>query len=441
MCRQSLALCLTLLLMSTGAYAQDQSRELAELRQLLAEMKNEYENRITALESRLEQAEKATTRARRHADEAKEIAEDAAINASSGASAPNVYNPAIGAVLVARYAKIGSAWEDIPGFMPGGELGPGSSGVSLGESEVNLNSNVDSRFYANFTVALEDEGGETGVSLEEAWIQTIGLSHGLTLKGGRYFSGIGYLNGFHPHADDFADRPLPYQAFFGGQYSADGIQLSWVAPTALLLEFGAELNWGSNYPSTGAEGTSPDAWALFTKVGGDVGTSNSWQAGLSYLSANVVDRVAGADSFTGDSDVSGVDFVWKWAPAGNSTVRNFKLQGEYFRRNEKGMVSGIPYDGDQYGWYLQAVWQFMQNWRFGYRHDVANADNGPLLAGTALADPGRSASRDSIMIDWSPSEFSRLRLQMIDDRVLDRSDNQYLLQYLMSLGAHGAHQF
>jgi hypothetical protein len=45
------------------------------------------------------------------------------------------------------------------------------------------------------------------------------------------------------------------------------------------------------------------------------------------------------------------------------------------------------------------------------------------------------------MIDWSPSEFSRLRLQFIDDRVRSESDRQYILQYLMSIGAHGAHEF
>ena len=45
------------------------------------------------------------------------------------------------------------------------------------------------------------------------------------------------------------------------------------------------------------------------------------------------------------------------------------------------------------------------------------------------------------MIEWSPSEYSRLRMQFIDDRVLDESDSQLLLQYIMSVGAHGAHEF
>jgi hypothetical protein len=267
------------------------------------------------------------------------------------------------------------------------------------------------------------------------------------LRSGRYFSGIAYLNSFHRHADDFADRPLPYQAFLGGQYSPDGAQIRWIAPSALLIELGGELNWGSNFPSSGRGMSSADAWTVFAKVGGDVGISHSWQAGISYLSANVVDRggdevgAPPSEVFTGDSNLTGIDLVWKWAPDGNSTVQNLKLQGEYFSRDESGTFASLPYDGDQDGWYLQGVWQFRQGWRVGYRHDEVDADNGALFAGTILEEPRRSSSRDSLMIDWSPSEFSRFRLQFTDDRVLPISDSQFLLQYLMSLGAHGAHQF
>ena len=45
------------------------------------------------------------------------------------------------------------------------------------------------------------------------------------------------------------------------------------------------------------------------------------------------------------------------------------------------------------------------------------------------------------MFDWSPSEFSRLRMQYTNDKVLRESDKQWFLQYIMSIGAHGVHQF
>ena len=441
------------LLLSSGlcaptVCADDLASDIAELRQLLAEVRQNYESRISDLEIRLTRAEQLAAGARRDATEAFEIAEQTAIDQSSGTSAANTFNPSIGAVLSGRYATIDQGWDEIPGFLAGGEIGTGESGFALGEAEMNLKANVDDRYFGNLTFAIHDADGEVDVELEEAWLQTTGLPAGITLTGGRFFSAAGYLNSFHRHADDFVDRPLPYQAFFGGQYFVDGIQARWIAPTSLLFEMGSELNWGAGFPSSSNAESSPGAYTLFTKLGGDVGVSNSWQLGLSWISADVVERggphhdaAADLQTFTGDSDLAAVDFVWKWAPNGNSAQRNVKLQGEYFSRSEFGVFDGLAYDGDQTGWYLQGIWQFRPTWRIGLRHDVVDADNGPLLDGTDLEDPGRSSSRHSLMLDWSTSEFSRLRLQYTNDRVLAESDQQWFLQYIMSVGAHGAHAF
>lgn len=426
----------------SGAVASD-SEDIESLRHMLEALRTEYETRIAALEARVVEAERAARKAEKEAGEAFEAAEDAAVTAGSGQVAANAFNPAVGAVLVGRYAELDGGWEAIPGFATDGELGPGDSGFSLGESEVNFKAAIDANFFGNLTLGLEDEAGGTEVSVEEAWIQTLGLPLGFAATAGRYFSGVGYLNKFHRHADDFADRPLPYQAFFGGQYIQDGAQVRWVAPTPLFLELGAEFNWGDRFPATGS-GASPDAWDVFAHLGGDVGTGHSWQLGMSYISMDVADRQGSAtegDTFSGDSDLLGVDFVWKWAPEGNPTVRNVKLQGEYFHREEDGEFADVLYDGDQEGWYLQGVWQFMPRWRVGYRHDEMDSDNGPGFEGTALEDPDDAPRRDSLMVDWSASEYSRVRLQYVYDRVEPDSDHQLFLQYIVSLGAHGAHEF
>ena len=203
------------------------------------------------------------------------------------------------------------------------------------------------------------------------------------------------------------------------------------------------MNWSERFPATGG-GASPDAWDVFAHVGGDIGGSHSWQLGVSYIDMDINDRSGGedeVDTFSGDSKLFGVDFVYKWAPDGNPAVRNFKLQGEYFYREEDGTYADQNYNGDQDGWYLQGVWQFMPKWRVGYRHDQVDSDNGDLFMGTALADPGHTPRRDSLMVDWSGSEFSRVRLQYTYDQVNKDDDNQLVLQYIMSLGAHGAHEF
>jgi hypothetical protein len=83
----------------------------------------------------------------------------------------------------------------IPGFMLGAETGPGTRGLSLGESELIVSANVDDLFYGQFTAALTPENE---MEVEEAYVQTLGLPHGLSLRAGRFFSAIGYLNSQHP---------------------------------------------------------------------------------------------------------------------------------------------------------------------------------------------------------------------------------------------------
>ncbi|MDH4316624.1 MAG: carbohydrate porin, partial [Gammaproteobacteria bacterium] len=162
-----------------SAQTQDLDVEIAQLRASLADAKSDYEARIAALEQRLQRAEQLAGSASRDADQAIDIAEQAAIDATSSSSAANTYNPALGAVLVGRFGDVERSWDSIPGFISGGEIGPGGSGFSLGESEINLNANIDPRFFGNLTLAVEDDAGETEIGLEEAWIQTTTLPHGI----------------------------------------------------------------------------------------------------------------------------------------------------------------------------------------------------------------------------------------------------------------------
>ena len=129
------------------------------------------------------------------------------------------------------------------------------------------------------------------------------------------------------------------------------------------------------------------------------------------------------------------------------------MQGEYFRRTESGELSydvnnaSLGSATDRYralqtGWYLQGVYQFEPRWRVGLRWD--RLDSGTARIG--LIDNAVLAAykprRGSLMFDYSPSEFSRLRLQFARDQTRPGvSDNQIFLQYIMSLGAHGAHAF
>lgn len=370
-------------------------------------------------------------------------AHDAYAETATLTNLSNAFNPAMSLILDGTYAGLSRDPEGyaIAGFALGEESGPGEKGFSLGESELAISANIDDRFFGNANIALTPEGE---VEVEQAYFQTLSLGTGLTLRAGRFFSGIGYLNEHHAHAWDFADQPLVYRAMLGDQLRDDGVQARWVAPTELFVELGAEIFRGDSFPAGGAAISGAGTRSVFAHVGGDVGASHSWRAGVSYLMANAEERESeeGANVFTGDSDLAVIDFVWKWAPQGNSRNTHLKVQAELFLRNEDGVFNGVEYSGDQRGAYAQLVYQFMPAWRVGVRYDRLMADAVPAtLAGTVLDDQGHDPTRTSLMVDYSHSEFSRLRLQYNRDESRPVVDDQWFVQYVMSIGAHGAHLF
>ena len=383
----------------------------------------------------------------------------AAALATAGISAPvaaagagqssNAFNPDVGLVLsgtVGQFSQAPAGYA-VSGFPLGGESDPGTQGFAIGESELNISANIDPDWYGILTYSMAGDGT---AGVENAYVQTSSLGDGLTLRAGRFFSGIGYLNEQHAHVWDFVDTALPYRALLGTQYGDDGIQLRWLAPTDLFTEIGVEAMRGDAFPAGGAS-NGRGTWTGFVHIGDDVGDSHSWRAGLSYLSAKSEGRETGdpanADLFTGTSKLLIADFVWKWAPHGNPYRHNFKLQAEYLQSKNDGDFtpaagSATPYSATPSGWYVQGVYQFMPRWRVALRHDQLSADNpGVAFSGTVLDDQGHNPKRNSVMIDYSNSEFSRLRLQYNRDQSQPQTDNQWFLQYIMSLGAHGAHIF
>lgn len=444
----------------SSAYSAPGDEELNRLRdevRQLKQAKEAFEARIGQLEQRLS------------ATENKAAQPIAAVPASRTAATASA-NPAVSLILSGTYAdlKRDPAGYQIGGFIPGGgEVGPGKRGFSLAESELVLSANIDPYFYGKFTAALT---GENEVEVEEAYVESLALTNGVSARAGRFFSGVGYLNGQHAHVWDFVDAPLAYQAFLGGQLKEDGLALRWLAPTELYVELGAEALRGAEFPGSERNRNGFGTQTLFAHVGGDVGTSHSWRAGLSLLNARPQNREYDdldslgrgvKNGFSGRSRTVVADAVWKWAPQGNATKTSFKLQGEYFRRREHGTLeydrentaagtASDSYAARQSGFYLQGVYQFMPRWRAGLRYDQLNSgssaiglvNSGLLSAADFPLLAGHKPKRTSFMVDYSPSEFSRLRLQFARDEArVGEADSQIFLQYIMSLGAHGAHQF
>lgn len=381
-------------------------------------------------------------------------------HAQSDNSFGNGFNPKISLILQGSYADLESEAEaEIPGFLLGPETEFRNDGFSLGETELSFEATVDDLFRGWATIALEDEGGETETVVEEAYLETLSLPQGLGIKFGRFFSDIGYLNRHHSHTWEFADAPLVYRAMLANKLRDDGIQLRWVAPTDFYLELGGEALRGIGFPATGESQDGVNTWTFFARTGGDIGSGGSWRLGYSRIESDAEDREVEEEdtpihSFTGDSQLNIIDVVYKWAPNRNPRERNFVLHFEYFDREESGEVTDLqtadssPYSGAQTGFYLEGVYQFMPRWRAGLRYGQLEADNQVTnpVADTLLEELARDSGqpeRISAMMDYSHSEFSRFRLQFNKDesRVNGEADNQLILQYIHSIGAHPAHSY
>jgi hypothetical protein len=372
------------------------------------------------------------------------------------------FNPAFSLILAGTYGNLqrdpaipatGFAMDQNPGH---------EQGFNLGESEMGVSANIDPEYRGVATFSLAPAGG---ISVENAFVQTTSLGSGLNVKFGRFFSGLGYLNEQHAHAWDFADQPLAYAVLWNNQLGEDGVQLKWLAPTEMFLEIGGETGKGRSFPGTDTAKNGSGVNILFAHIGDDIGIEHSWRAGISWHQTRRVKATSTAvpdllntaggvsDSFSGDSHTAGLDLVWKYAPNGNIRERYLKFQGEYFQRKESG---DLTYDTagrnitDTYavtrnGWYVQSVYQFMPRWRTGLRYDRLDpgvAQVGALNAANVIANYTFNPTRTTLMLDYSPSEFSRFRFQLAQDNSRQNlTDNQFFVQYIMSMGAHGAHSY
>jgi hypothetical protein len=405
----------------------------------------------------------------------------------------SAYNPAISVIPDGVYYNdsrdggVGEIMEGADGFGAGhthaeegghahAHGGTPERGFSLREAEVAFSGAVDPYFdvWAIFAVA------EGELEVEEAYFQTRKLLPGLQLRGGKFFSGFGYINKQHPHQWDFVDQALPYTMLLGSSIGEAGLQLTWLPNLPFYAQLGLEALQGENEQVAFQLGREESPFfdekagpRLFTgwlKVSPNLGYSHAVQLGLSYAySREHQELVAHAheheaeggedeseeghvdEAFQGDAQVLGLDFVWRYDSPRQYGHRDFSLQAEYLRRVKDLSLVGVgeePTEGEarratQDGFYAQAVYGFAPRLTLGLRYDVAGLTNRLETAeGTEAFDSSRRWSAD---LTFNPTEFSRLRVQYTRGDFAAggarETYDQVYVQFQMSLGVHGAHRF
>ncbi len=422
----------------------DINKEVLDLKNEFKQIKEIYENKIQELEAKIEKLEHEKDGHEEHASKSKE-----SHDSHEGHSEESSFN--IEAVLNGKYTSFTRSGEVAPkGFGTAHEGERGREGLQIGESELIMNSDIGENFSGSLTAAIVREDGADKIELEEAYVESLegGLLENTFFKFGRAFWNVGTLNPQHAHADDFADRPLPYRVFLNKAYNDDGLEVSYLLGSS---EIGFGIFRGEDFPfgnTAASEGDGSDAWSVFYKSTFNLSNSEELAFNLYHLSGksrspNARSSNEDTVTFSGDSDLSIINLDYENSYNSNN---KFKISAEYFYRNQDGTFAdseestgNVAFDDNDSGYYLALVNKFNDHLSLGYRYGkLLAADTPSGLVGSALDSAGNDPETHSVMSEWKFDSASVVRLQLNHETPrANIVDNQIIFQYIMYLGSGG----
>ncbi|MBP9699181.1 MAG: hypothetical protein KBD85_04095, partial [Elusimicrobia bacterium] len=157
--------------------------------------------------------------------------------------------------------------------------------------------------------------------------------------------------------------------------------------------------------------------------------------------------------YDGYNSFYGADLIYKFNSPKPYGRGDFFLQGEYIKRKKNlevvedvlnpGLVGNHQVDV-QDGYYVQAGYGFLPRWRAAARWEEVGLTNKSDRPDGSSLNYG-SSRKASGMIDFTPTEFSRLRLQFNNGSYATEEGqthaSEVFMQWMVSIGAHGAHSF
>jgi hypothetical protein len=403
---------------SPPAEKASQGDEVVELRRELASLREQYEGRIAALESRLKALEATSAAAAPGAAPAEAapapqpspepIPPPAPPAYGSGAASSKVFNPDISAI---------GNFVGAVGKSPGG----GEPSLSMQESELGFQAVVDPYARADFFVTI----GPEEVALEEGYITFPTLPVGLLGKVGKFRDAFGKVDAMHAHVMPWIDRPIMTRNLLGGEdgLADSGISLARLIPNPLaFLEVTGQVYQG-NSTVFKAPTRGDLAYLGHVRAYRDLGESTNLDLGGSFA--------YGHNGVTADTttELWGVDATLRWKPLRRSIYTHLLVGGELTWSHREDSTSTQA----AVGGYGYVEYQFGRRWTAGLRYD-----NSERADAANIRDTG-----GSFLMSYRPSEFSLVRAQYRHTKLgdVEEARNELLFQFLFAIGAHGAHPF
>lgn len=332
-----------------------------------------------------------------------------------GTASSKVFNPDI--------AVIG----DFLGAIGSNKVNP-EPALQMHESETSFQAIVDPYARADFFFSF----GEEGVELEEGYITFPTLPGGLLMRVGKMRAAFGKVNTMHNHVLPWTDRPIVTRNLVAGEEGINdsGFSLARLIPNPwIFLEATGQVYRGDSTDVFHSNKRGELSYVGHLRGYQDITESTNIDIGFSYARGhNPSGVVNGVDVGKFTTRLYGGDATIRWRPLKRSIYRSFVGRTE-FVWSRRGQPGGAQ---SSLGYYLSGDYQFARRWIAGVRYDHSGeADN------SLLVDKGQAAT-----LAYWPSEFSQLRGEYRRTRyAVGPTANEFLFQFLFSIGAHGAHPF
>ena len=374
---------------------------------------------------------------------------------------PSEFNPAIGLVGETLFS-----YRSQPSDKTGNDR-PGGFDVFQRSVELNASASVDpfTKAWVVANASADAATGESTLGIEEAAVQTTGLSDNLTLTAGRFFGEFGRLSDIHDHELPFVNRPLVLDRYIGGESQSDGLQANWLVP----IEHYLSVTWGigDHFGGDAPNPDNPGHYRAFTGLNtwGRISTytdlTPDWQFeyGLSgLLCPHEQDRggvltqpnglgLVPLDMVEKGRRLVGLDFKFSYVPLQDNQFRSFTWGTEILHSDNNYLFDpdgslnpanpSPGLSGDEYrrgvssdGLYSYLCYKWSREWSGGVLYDW-------------LQNPENNADRTraySAFVTWALSHWNQLRLEYThtEHEPLSglKNDNAIYLQWCWIIGSH-----
>ncbi|HEY0712674.1 MAG TPA: zinc-regulated TonB-dependent outer membrane receptor [Polyangia bacterium] len=390
----------------------------------------------TAAPSDLAEIEKSLAADAAAATAATQASHDSTAPAAAGHGAIS-FNPDISFILDVAAAAFS---EDEP--RQDGGHDPARNGFSLQQLELAVGKAVDPYFRFDAAIVFSP----FGVEIEEAFATAVALPGSLQIRAGQFLTRFGRHNPTHLHAWEFLDQPFVWSRVFGGEGNRGaGLELSYLTPLPWYVELLASAT------DAAGEATARSFWGAR-----DLGVSRpqdlQYTLGLRqfFPFSDDLSLLLGLSSAFGPnptghhnrSEIHGGDLYLKYRPVAATNHLTVALQAEALWRRRQ-----IPGDAlSDGGGYAQLLFRFAQRWSLAGRYEYGTPVwNRAGAVAIDYLDPlwNGHRQRAALALTFSPTEFSRLRLQASRDSTSAAQPTIWagILALEILAGHHGAHPF